>query len=142
VAFVARMPQLGIAIWLVNLINGAFGFWQEYRAEQATAALKRLLPHFARVLRDGQEQCIQAEQLVPGDVLLLAEGDHISADGRLIQEAELRVDQSTLTGESHPMRKTSEVVLRDDLARVELQRAPTTQRMPGYSRPTWVSTWR
>jgi magnesium-transporting ATPase (P-type) len=52
-AFFAQMPQLGIAIWMVNLINGAFGFWQEYRAEQATAALKRLLPHYARVLREG-----------------------------------------------------------------------------------------
>jgi len=120
VAFVARMPQLGLAIWLVNLINGAFGFWQEYKAEKATAALKRLLPHYARVLRGGQEQRIRAEELVTGDVLLLAEGDHISADGRLVQEAELRVDQSSLTGESHPVRKTSEALLRDDLAHVEL----------------------
>jgi magnesium-transporting ATPase (P-type) len=52
--------------------------------------------------------------------MLLAEGDHISADGRLVQEAELRVDQSTLSGESHPVRKTSEAVLQNDLARTEL----------------------
>ena len=50
----------------------------------------------------------------------LAEGDHISADARLVQEAELRVDQSTLTGESHPVRKTGEAVLRADLARIDL----------------------
>ncbi len=106
VAFFAQMPQLGIAIWMVNLINGAFGFWQKYRAEQAIAALRRLLPHYARVRRDGREQRILAEELVPGDVMLLAEGDHISADGRLVREAELRVDQSTLSGESHPARKT------------------------------------
>jgi len=74
IAFIAQMPQLGIAVWLVNLINGAFGFWQEYKAEKATEALKRLLPHYARVLRDGQEQRILAGELVPGDVLLLAEG--------------------------------------------------------------------
>jgi magnesium-transporting ATPase (P-type) len=120
IAFVAQMPQLGIAIWMVNLINGAFGFWQEYRAEKATEALRRLLPHYARVRRGRQEQRILAEELVPGDVLLLAEGDHISADSRLVRESELRVDQATLTGESHPVRKTSEAVLRSDLARAEL----------------------
>ena len=54
-------------------------------------------------MRDGQEQRLLAEELVPGDVMLLAEGDHISADGRLVQEADLRVDQSTLTGEAHPV---------------------------------------
>ena len=119
VALVARMPQLAIAIWLVNLINGAFSFWQEYRAEQATEALKQLIPHHVRVLRDGQEQKILAEELVPGDVMLLAEGDRVSADARLVQEAELRVDQSTLSGESHPVRKTSDPSLRSDLGYTE-----------------------
>ena len=118
--FLAQMPQLGLAIWLVNLINGAFSFWQEYKAEQATEALRRLLPMYARVVRDGQEQRLLAEELVPGDVMLLAEGEHISADGRLVHEAELRVDQSTLTGESHPVRKTAEAVLHRSMTRVEL----------------------
>ncbi|MGC8785851.1 MAG: cation-translocating P-type ATPase [Anaerolineae bacterium] len=120
IALIAQMPQLGIAIWLVNLINGAFSFWQEYRAEKATEALRRLLPTYARVLRDGEEQRIPAEELVPGDVLLLSEGDHISADGRLVHQAGLQIDQSTLTGESHPVPKTSEAVLQADLARTEL----------------------
>ena len=70
--FLAQMPQLGVAVWLVNLINGVFSFWQEYQAEQATAALLRLLPTYARVLREGQEQRLLAEELVPGDVMLLA----------------------------------------------------------------------
>jgi len=118
--FLAQMPQLGMAIWLVNLINGAFSFWQEYKAEQATTALRRLLPTYARVLRDGQEQRLLAEALVPGDVMLLAEGDHISADGRLVQAAELRVDQSTLTGEAHPVRKSADPVLQRNMTRVEL----------------------
>jgi P-type Ca2+ transporter type 2C len=120
IGFLAGMPQLGVAIWSVNLINGAFSFWQEYQAEQATAALRKLLPSYARVVRGGQEQRISAEALVPGDVLLLAEGDHISADGRLIEAHELRVDQSTLTGESYPVRKTSDAVLAAGLARAEL----------------------
>lgn len=120
IAFAAQLPQLGVAIWLVNLINGLFSFWQEYRAERATEALRQLMPTYARVLRDGLEQRILAEMLVPGDVILLGEGDHISADARLVIEAELRVDQSTLTGEAHPVRKTSEAVLQTDLARIEL----------------------
>jgi len=119
-AFVAQMPQLGVAIWLVNLINGAFSFWQEYKAEQATAALRRLLPAYARVLRDGEEQRIAAEALVPGDILLLTEGDHISADGRLVRDAELQIDQSTLTGESRPVRKSSDAVTRNGLTSAEL----------------------
>ncbi|MCB9078802.1 MAG: cation-transporting P-type ATPase [Anaerolineaceae bacterium] len=120
IALAARLPELAFAIWLVNLINGLFSFWQEYRAERATEALRKLMPAYARVVRDGQEQRLLAEELVPGDQIVLAEGDHISADARLVREAELRVDQSTLTGESHPVRKTSEAVLGRDLARIEL----------------------
>jgi magnesium-transporting ATPase (P-type) len=120
VAFIAQMPQLGFAIWMVNLINGSFSFWQEYKAEKATEALRRLLTQYARVLRDGEERQILAEELVPGDIMVLAEGDHISADGRLVEEAELRVDPSVLTGESHTVLKTRDAVLRTDLAWVEL----------------------
>jgi Ca2+-transporting ATPase len=119
-AFVAQMPQLGIAVWLVNVINGSFSFWQEYRAEKATEALRSLLPTYARVLRDAEEKRIPAQELVPGDVILLAEGDHISADGRLVQEFALQANQSTLTGESHPVGKTDEAVLQTDLAQAEL----------------------
>ncbi len=120
VGFLAQMPQLGVAIWMVNVINGAFSFWQEYKAEKATEALRRVLPTYARVLRDGREQRIPAEGLVPGDVMLLVEGDHISADARLVQQFELQVDQSTLTGESQPVRKTAEADLRADLGRAEV----------------------
>jgi magnesium-transporting ATPase (P-type) len=120
VAFLAQMPQIGIAIWMVNLINGVFSFWQEFKAEKATEALRQLLPSYARLLRDGEIQRILAEELVPGDVILLEEGDRISADARLIAENELRVNQSTLSGESHPVRKTGEAVLGEDLSRTEL----------------------
>ena len=119
-AFVAGMPQLGVAVWLVVLLNGAFSFWQEYKAERVTEALRKLLPHYARVLRDGQEQRIVAEELVLGDVMLLSEGDAISADGRLIQAFELRVDQSTLSGESRPGAQRCRSIAGTDLARAEL----------------------
>ncbi len=120
VGFIAQMPQLGIAIWMVNVINGIFSFWQEYRAEKATEALKKLLPSYARVLRDGEDQRILAEELVAGDVMLLSEGDRISADGRLVEVSELRIDQSTLTGESHAVRKTSDGILLSDIAYAEM----------------------
>ena len=98
----------------------SFSFWQEYKAEKATDALRELIPAYARVYRDGEEERILAEDLVPGDVMLLSEGDRISADARLVAEAELRVDQSTLSGESHPVRKTDEAFHRLDVALVEI----------------------
>jgi magnesium-transporting ATPase (P-type) len=119
IAFVANMFQLGIAIWMVNLINGVFSFWQEFRAEKAADALMKLLPRQVRVVRDGEVREILAEDLVPGDVMVLAEGDHISADARLVEEAELRIDQSTLTGESHPVKKTSDPFPETGFSRIE-----------------------
>lgn len=120
VAFIAGMPQLGIAVWLVNVINGVFSFWQEFRAGKATEALKNMLPSYTRVIRDGEEQKILAEDLTIGDIILLEEGDKISADARLIEVSDLQVDQSTLTGESNPVRKLKDAVLRDDLTKAEI----------------------
>lgn len=119
IAFVAGMPELGVAVWLVNVINGCFSFWQEYRAGKATDALKKMLPSYVNVIRDGQEQKILAEDLVPGDVMSLAEGDKISADARVVRASDLQVNQSTLTGESNPVRKTADAVLEEDLTQAE-----------------------
>jgi magnesium-transporting ATPase (P-type) len=111
VALVAGLPALSVAIVLVNVINGAFSFSQEYKAERAIEALRRLLPVEARVLRDGVEARVDATALVPGDVLLLDEGDRISADARVVEHSELRVDQSSLTGETMPVRKAADPVV-------------------------------
>ena len=119
IAFFAGMPELGVAVWLVNVINGCFSFWQEHRASKATEALKKMLPSYVNVIRDGNEQKILAEDLVTGDVMLLAEGDKISADARVVRASDLQVDQSTLTGESNPVRKTADAVLEDDLSAAE-----------------------
>ena len=120
IAFFANMVELAIAIWLVNIINGLFSFWQEFRAGKATEALRNMLPSYARVVRNGAEERILAQELVPGDIMLLSEGDKISADARLLETSDFQVNQSTLTGESNPVRKTHDSVLRDDLSRSEV----------------------
>lgn len=120
IAFIAQMPELGVAIWLVNVINGVFSFWQEYRAGKATDALKKMLPSYSRVIRDNREQQILAEDLVPGDIMIFTEGDKISADARLISSSDLQVNQSTLTGESNPVRRTHDSVLREDMSTYEI----------------------
>ncbi len=102
-ALVGGMPELAAAIVVVVLVNAVFAFVQEYRAERATEALRRMLPQTARVRRDGGLVEIPAKELVPGDLLLLAAGDRISADADLVSGAELRVDESTLTGEAYPV---------------------------------------
>jgi magnesium-transporting ATPase (P-type) len=101
-AFVAGLPELGVAIFLVVIINGVFAFIQESRAEQAAARLRDLLPRRAMVLRDGQPREIDARELVVDDVVLLSAGDRISADLRALTTADLTVDTSALTGESEP----------------------------------------
>ncbi|MBI2529068.1 MAG: cation-transporting P-type ATPase [Candidatus Rokubacteria bacterium] len=104
-AFLAGLPELGWAIFGVIVINGIFSFFQEYRAERAVEALQQLLPLEVAVLRDGAELRVPAADLVPGDIVRLEEGDQVPADGQLLQAAGLRVDQSALTGESHPVFK-------------------------------------
>ncbi len=120
VAFIAKMPELGIAVWMVNIINGAFSFWQEFRAEKATEALKKILPTTSRVMRNGSERRIPAEDLVPGDVIFLSEGDSIPVDCRLLNTAELRVNQSTLTGESRPVSRSAEAMSAEGLNTTEI----------------------
>ena len=94
-------------------------FWLECRASKATEALRNMLPAHARVIRDGVEQKILAEDLVRGDLILLEEGDKISADARIVEASDLQVDQSTLTGESNPVRKVKDAVLKDGLTKAE-----------------------
>ncbi len=102
-AFAARMPELGVAIFAVVVINGLFAFAQEYRAERAAERLRDLLPRRATVMRDGKSVEIDASELVVGDVGLLSSGDRISADLRVVEAHTLSIDTSTLTGESVPV---------------------------------------
>ncbi len=96
------MNILGWALAVVALLNAFFSFIQEYRAERAMEALKKFLPQLVEVERDGQLSKIAAENIVPGDVLLLAEGDKIPADARIVVAEGLLVNNAPLTGEANP----------------------------------------
>ena len=109
------MDALGYAILGVIVINGLFAFWQQFRAERAVAALEKLLPHYVKVLRDNSIGLILATHLVPGDVILLQEGDNVSADCRIIEAFSLRVNNATVTGESMPKARDAEPSSEEDL---------------------------
>jgi Ca2+-transporting ATPase len=94
-----------IAITAILVLNGVLGFVQEYRAERAMEALKEMAAPTAAVVRDGAETSLPAHMLVPGDIVLLTSGDRVPADGRLLDAAALRVEEASLTGESHPVHK-------------------------------------
>ena len=102
------MNILAYTIVGVIFINAFFTFIQEYRAEKAAEALQNLLPHKVTVIRGGKESSIDSKELVPGDVVKLAEGDRISADARVVEQFELRVNNSALTGESRPKKRSSD----------------------------------
>lgn len=118
-AFVVSQPALGVVIWVIILVNAGFTFWSEYRAQQAMQSLRQILPDYARLARAGAEAQVPADQLVPGDVLILEEGDNIPADARVVEEYGLRVNNATLTGEAVPARKTADASLRDGISELE-----------------------
>lgn len=101
-------------ILVVVLFNAVLGFWQEHRAEQTLAALKKMLSPSARVRRSGQILEIPSTQLVPGDLVLLEAGDRVPADGRLCASHDVEIDESALTGESQPVAKDAEARLDPD----------------------------
>jgi magnesium-transporting ATPase (P-type) len=111
----AGMATLGFAILGVILINALFSFTQEFRAERAISALQKLLPHLVEALRDSKVVQIPAEELVPGDLISLEEGDDIPADCRLVQAFGVRVNNATITGESLPKARNEHPSQEEDL---------------------------
>lgn len=103
-----------IAILAIVILNGILGYVQESRAEQALAALKKLSSPSVRVIRDRQQLEVAAKDLVPGDVMLLEAGVQVAADGRLIEESNLQIRESALTGEAEAVNKQSLAILPDD----------------------------
>lgn len=113
-AFLQEYKDTGV-ILAILLINATVGYIQEYKAEKNVRALKSMVVARARVLRDGKEIEINGEEVVPGDIVLLASGGRVPADVRLIKTIELRADESMLTGESIPAEKASAAIADDNL---------------------------
>jgi Ca2+-transporting ATPase len=118
-AFSGGDPVLGLVILLLTSANAFFSFWREYRAEKAVEKLQAILPAYAHVLRDGKDEHLPAQEIVPGDVLILAEGDNIPADARVIEEYGLRTNNSTLTGESIPARKVADASFQQGISELD-----------------------
>jgi Ca2+-transporting ATPase len=104
------IPFETITILAIVILNAILGYIQEHRAEQAVTALQAMSAPTARVLRDAEPQTIPAREVVPGDILLIEEGDTLPADGRVLQSVSLRIAESALTGESTPVSKDPAVI--------------------------------
>lgn len=100
--------ELAFGILAVVVLNALIGFTQEHAAERTAEALQGMVPHTARVIRDGEISLVAAEALVPGDVVVLDAGDAVSADCRVIQADELTIEMATMTGESEPVARVAE----------------------------------
>jgi len=111
------MATLAAAIIAVIVINGAFSFWQEYKAEETMAALQRLLPHQVRTLRGGSTIVVPSEGVVPGDIIFLSAGDHVPADCRLVDAVGVRANNATVTGEARPVSREASPSAETDLLR-------------------------
>lgn len=114
-AFLGKADSV-IAITAIVILNAVLGVVQEYRAEQAMAALRKLAAPLVRVRRDGKVVDIAGRDLVPGDIVLLEAGSIVPADSRLVEAANLRAQEASLTGESEPVDKDAEAYLKPDAA--------------------------
>ncbi|PIY62087.1 ATPase [Candidatus Uhrbacteria bacterium CG_4_10_14_0_8_um_filter_58_22] len=110
ISFLSGQRNDAYGILLAVLVNAVFGFWQERKAEVAIEQLQAMIVPESTVLRDGNVCRLRSAEIVPGDILLLQEGDRIPADGRLVSSKDLRTDESSLTGESGSVRKGPESV--------------------------------
>lgn len=108
VALIGGEVRDATVILVIVVLNATIGFIQKFRAEKAIDALKKLVAPKAHVKRNGQEMMIDAKELVPGDILILQEGDAITADARLLNGNELETNESVLTGESAPVAKNAQ----------------------------------
>ena len=114
VSFLVGETTDSLAILAIIVLNAVLGFVQEWKAEQALAALRNMLSPQCEVIRDKREQTIPADELVPGDIVIVETGSRVPADLRLLESVELKVDESALTGESLAVNKAVEPV--DDVA--------------------------
>ena len=104
-----------LLLLLLTVFNASLGYRQEAKAAASVAALNKMMKTVAKVRRDGVIIQVEAEEIVPGDIIIIDAGDRVPADGRIILAANLQIEESALTGESTPVEKTSEVIDKADL---------------------------
>ncbi|TFV79587.1 cation-transporting P-type ATPase [Blastococcus sp. CT_GayMR19] len=139
-AVIGGMPQLGVAIAIVVVLNGVFSFVQEFRADRAADALQDLVPHRVSVLRDGLRQDVDAVELVLGDLVLMEAGDRLAADLELLEVHGLRVDEAMLTGESAPVAKGPGDAVHAGCFVVEGEGSATVTAVGGNTRLAGIAT--
>jgi Ca2+-transporting ATPase len=119
-AALGGMPELSIVILAVVLINAVFSLFQEWRAEKAMETLKSWMPEYAKVIRDGELKKTVVRDLVPGDLIVLDEGDRVPADARLVEAFDLWTNNVPLTGESEPQPRTTKAIKIVDSAYLDM----------------------
>jgi Ca2+-transporting ATPase len=129
-----------IAILLIVILNAVMGVVQESRAEEALAALKKMASPEAHIIRDGKRASVPASELVPGDVVFLEAGNFIPADLRLAEAINLRVEEAALTGESLPIQKNAELVLKGEVPLGDMVNCAFMGTMVAYGRGIGVVT--
>lgn len=140
VSILLREFEDAFIILAIVILNAVLGFSQEYRAEQAIAALKQLSVPVVKVKRDGLTKEISALELVPGDIVGLETGGLVPADGRLIEEVNLKIEEAALTGESEAVNKTTKAIPEDDLALGDRRNMVFMGTVATYGRGTTVIT--
>jgi sodium/potassium-transporting ATPase subunit alpha len=133
------MRSLGFAIVAVIFINAVFTFVQEYRAERSFDAMKQLLPYHVSVIREEREMVIQAREVVPGDLIIISEGDRVPADARIVETGNCLVNNAALTGETEPVPFTAEACEGDLIGSRNIAFAGTTV-VTGSARAVVFST--
>ena len=109
-SYISGNPELGLIILAVVFVNIFVSMFQESRAEKAMATLKNWMPEYAKVIRDGELKKISVKEIVPGDLIILEEGDRVPADARLVEAFDLWTNNVPLTGESEPQPRNTETV--------------------------------
>ena len=134
------MAKVGYAILAVILVSGLFSFWQEFRVERTLAALRELLPQQVDVLREGKVVRLPADQLVPGDIVLLEQGNSVPADCRLVEAFGVRINDATLTGEALAKLRSAVPSAKEEITHAENILLAGTAMVSGEARAVIFAT--